>query len=263
MRTFLELARRSFQRQITYRAATLAGLATNLFFGLLRAAVMAALYKDRGSVAGISLQDAITYTGISQATIAYVSLFGWYDLMRSVYTGEVGAALLKPVSFFKFWLAQDFGRAIAQLLLRGLPLMIFYALYFDITYPGSATQWWSLAAALWMAWLVSFTYRFLVNLASFWTPNATGIGRIAFTLSWFFSGFLMPLDLFPEWFQRICYLTPFPSTIYTVVEAYLGLATGSEMLDALALQAAWAAVLALAGQLMLRAGVRRLTVQGG
>ena len=44
MRTFLALTRLAAQRQFTYRAAAMAGLATNFFFGLLRAAVMVALY---------------------------------------------------------------------------------------------------------------------------------------------------------------------------------------------------------------------------
>ena len=45
MRLFWEIAKLSFQRQIAYRAATLAGLVTNFFFGLLRAALMVALYR--------------------------------------------------------------------------------------------------------------------------------------------------------------------------------------------------------------------------
>ena len=44
MLKYLALTRLAIQRQIIYRAATLAGLATNLFFGLLRAAVMVALF---------------------------------------------------------------------------------------------------------------------------------------------------------------------------------------------------------------------------
>jgi hypothetical protein len=37
MRLFWEISKLAFQRQLTYRAATLAGLATNFFFGMLRA----------------------------------------------------------------------------------------------------------------------------------------------------------------------------------------------------------------------------------
>lgn len=263
MRLFLALTQRSFQHRLTYRSAALAGLATNLFFGLLRAAVMIALYENQPSVAGISIREAITYTAISQAVIAYLSLFGWYDLMHSVYTGEVATSLLKPAGLFTTWLALDSGRALAQLLLRGLPLILFYALIFDIAYPQGPGAWTNLVIALLLSGLVSFSFRFLVNLASFWTPNASGVGRFAFTLSWLFSGFLMPLDFFPAWFRQICDLTPFPSMIYTVVEAYLGLRQGAELFQALAVQAAWFLVLALAGQVVLRRGLRKLTIQGG
>jgi ABC-2 type transport system permease protein len=262
-RVFWEIVRRAIQRQVTYRAATLAGLATNFFFGLLRAAVLVALYGARQQVAGMSVQDAITYTGLTQAIIAYLSFFGWYDLAQSVYSGQVGADLLKPVNLFTFWMGQDLGRALVQMLLRGLPLMAFYALAFRIATPGSAGQWLALLAALGLSWLVSYSWRFLANLAAFWSPNASGIIRLVFTVSWFLSGFMMPLRFLPGWFQTVCYLTPFPATINTVVEVYLGLLHGPALLGALAWQAAWAAALIIGGQALLRAGVRRLVILGG
>ena len=141
MLLFWNLCRLSFQRQLTYRAANIAGLATNLFFGLLRAAVLVALYGARTEVTGITLQGAITYTGLTQAIIAYLSLFGWYDLMNSVTRGDIASDLLKPLNFFTFWLGQDLGRAAAALLLRGLPLMAAYALIFRISLPANPEQW--------------------------------------------------------------------------------------------------------------------------
>jgi ABC-2 type transport system permease protein len=263
MRLYWELTKRSFQQQITYRAATLAGLVTNFFFGLLRAAVLIALYNNRPQVEGLSLAGAITYTGLSQAVIGYLSLFGWYDLIESVHTGQVGSELLKPMNFFGFWLARDLGRAIVNLVMRGLPIMLVYALVFDITVPGGAGQWLAFLLALFLGWLVSFAWRYLINLSAFWVPNAVGIGRLAYTMSWFLSGFLMPLRFFPEWFQRICYLTPFPQAVNTVMEVYLGLVEGPDLIAALLGQALWAAGLILAGELALQAGVRRLVIQGG
>ncbi|MCB0189432.1 MAG: hypothetical protein KDE31_34410, partial [Caldilineaceae bacterium] len=59
------LTQRAFQRQLTYRTATIAGLITNFFFGLLRVAVMVALYGARTEVAGVDLTAAITYTGLA------------------------------------------------------------------------------------------------------------------------------------------------------------------------------------------------------
>jgi ABC-2 type transport system permease protein len=263
MRLFWELIRLSFQRQLTYRAAAMAGLLTNLFFGFLRAAVLIALYQQQPVVAGMSIEDAITYTALAQGTIAYLSIFGWSEVMRSVYTGEVATDLLKPMSYFNFWLAQDIGRAMSNLLLRGVTIVLIYALIFEITVPTGLSQWLALAVSLLLGLLVSFAFRFWINLAAFWTPNATGISRFAFGLISIMSGFVMPLRFFPDWFVTICELTPFPSMVNTPVEVYLGLLHGPALLQALLLQLLWFMILLAVGQVTLRRGVHHLVIQGG
>lgn len=263
MHTFLSLSRLAVQRQFTYRAAAMAGLATNFFFGLLRAAVMAALYGSQTQVNGLSLQEAITFTGLSQASIAFLSLFGWLEIVYSVNNGQIGADLLKPMSYFSFWMAQDLGRSLVNLLVRGLPIMLFYALVFEVTTPNTLIQWLALSLSIFLAWMTSFSWRFLINLSAFWSPNAIGFCRLFFALSWFLSGFFMPLRFFPEWFQRLCYLTPFPQMVYTPIEIYLGQLNQSQTLQALTSQASWIIVLIIIGQVALLAGVRRLVIQGG
>ena len=263
MRLFWELVKISLQRQLSYRAAALAGLATNFFFGMLRAAVLTALYGTRQEVAGISLEGAVTFTGLTQAVIAFLSLFSWYEVMYSVYSGDISSDLLKPMNFYGFWLAKDLGRAIAGLLMRGVPMMLAYALLFGITLPRDIVQWLALGLALALSWLTSFSWHFLLNLTAFWTPNALGIGRFGFSLTWFLSGFLMPLRLFPEWFVRLCYLTPFPHMVNTIVEVYLGVVSGPALVEALLGQLLWVLILVGAGQLVLRAGMRQLVIQGG
>ena len=50
-------------------------------------------------VAGYSAQDAVTFTGLAQALLAYVAIFSWWDMMQSIRLGEV---------------ASDFGKALAD-----------------------------------------------------------------------------------------------------------------------------------------------------
>lgn len=263
MRLFIELTKRSFQRQLTYRAATFAGLATNFFFGMLRVAVMIALYGTQGDVNGLSLRGAITFTGLTQALISFLSLFGWYDMMNSIYTGAVATDLLKPMGYFNFWLAQDLGRALAQLLMRSITIMFFYTILIGITFPHGIDQWTALIVTLILAWVISFAWRFLVNLSAFWTPDARAIGRFGFVLLYFVTGFLMPLRFFPDWFVRLCDYTPFPHMVNTVVEVYLGVLKGPQLAWELIIQAAWAVALVLVCQWILNIGVRRLVIQGG
>lgn len=263
MRLFWEIARRSFRRQMTYRAATIAGLITNFGFGWLRVSVLLALYDGRSVVEGLSQTDLYAYVALTQAVITYLALFGWYDLMESVHTGEIGADLLKPMGYFQFWLARDAGRAAVALLVRGVLIMFLFGLFFPITYPTELAHWFWLGTAVFLSWLVSFAFRFLTNLAGFWSPNARGIISTGFIFGWFFSGFLMPLRLLPEWVQTAASFTPFPYTLNTVVEVYLGLLQGPALYQALLMQLVWAVGLAILGQIVLKTAVRRLVILGG
>lgn len=263
MHLFWKLTKTSIQRYLTYRAATIAGLVTNIFFGIIRANILIALYDVQPSVAGISIQGAITFAALGQALIGYLSLFNWYDLMETVYTGDISSDLLKPMNYFNYWLAQDMGRAIVQLVLRGITLMIGFALIYDIQWPKNITNVIAFLVSIVFSWFLSFSWRFLVNLSSFWTSNARGILRFFFILSWFFSGFLMPLRFFPPWVTRISYFTPFPHTFNTVIEIYLGVITGPTILIALAQQLLWAIVLTILGQWVLQIGIKRLAILGG
>ena len=74
MRLFWEIARRSFRRQLTYRAATIAGLVTTFGFGWLRVSVLLALYGERTVVDGITVSGLYAYVALTQAVITYLSL---------------------------------------------------------------------------------------------------------------------------------------------------------------------------------------------
>ena len=260
---FWHLVKLSFKQQLAYRLALWAGLATNLFFGILRAVLLIALYGGRSDVNGLTMNGAVTYVGLTQAMIAYLTIFGSFDLMNSIITGAIGTDLLKPVSFFVYWVGRDFGKSLVNLLGRGVLFILVYSLFYPMVIPNRLEQWVYLVVSLILAWLVSFSWRFLVNLAAFWSPDSRGILRIGFTLSQFLSGFLMPLRLLPDWFTNLVRLTPFPSMVDTSVQIYLGTLTGSQMWDALLLQLFWFLALAGGSQLVLRAGVRRLVIQGG
>lgn len=257
------LVRLSFQRHLAYRTANLAGLATNLFFGVLRAYVLIALFGAQENVAGYSVRDAITYTGITQAMLSFLSAFGWWEIIRSVRSGQVGTDLARPVDYFWYWGAQDFGRGFAQLLMRGLPLIALYALAYRISLPPTSAHWLALPVALTLGLLISFCWRFLYNLAAFWTVDALGVGRLASTLTLFFAGFLMPIAFFPPWAEATMCLLPFASMVNTPVEVYLGVVQGPALARALLLQAAWALALVLTCRTLVTLALRRLVIQGG
>lgn len=251
---------------MAYRAATLAGIATNFFFGLLRAYVFSAVFEasGRAQIGGYSLQDAITYTVLTQALGTPIAILQWWwEVMWAIRSGEIVSDLTKPFNFYGFWLARDLGRAAFQFIFRGLPILLFFPLFFALKWPGSLEQWGLFLLSVGFAVLISFSWRFLVNLSAFWFLDAVGIGRFAWLTMTFFSGFLVPVAFFPDWLKVLVNLTPMPAMVNTPVEVYLGLVQGPALWEALGAQLLWCAGLAVLCEFLYRRGVQRLIVQGG
>ncbi len=264
MRLYLEIAKKSFQRQVAYRTATTAGLITNIFFGVLRASILIAVYQAQTrSVVNYSVRDAITYTGLTQAFIGAAALWGWYDLIRSIKSGEVATDLSRPYDYYNFWLAQDLGRSLFQLLTRGVVGMLFFIVFFGASLPTSLEQGALFAISTLLALLLSFSWRFLASAIGFWTVDAVGWMRLASLGILLPTGFVIPLAFMPPWLQIVCYLTPFPGFINTPIDLYLGRASGSVAAGLIALQVAWLVVLIAVGRFAAYAGRRKLTIQGG
>jgi len=260
---YLALIRLAFQRQLAYRTANLAGFATNAFFGAMRAYVIIALFGTHSAVAGYTVQAAVTYTGLTQLLLSYVAIFGWWDMMRTIRSGEVASDLSRPIDYFWYWGAQDCGRGVAQLFLRGAPIMMLYVLFYPVVWPPTLWHWLALPFSLALALLVSFAWRFIVSLAAFWVQDAVGIGRFAWTVAIFMSGFIMPLAFLPPWLITLMRLTPFPTFMNTPFEIYLGILNGPALLGALVEQGLWFVLLYSLAQVLLKLSVQKLIVQGG
>src|SRR5688572_11030379 len=114
MRLYWELAVRGFQRTAAYRTAAVSGAITNTFFGFLRAYVFIALFEARPDAGGYTLQDALTFTFLTQGMAALTEVFSWWRIAETVQTGQVATDLSRPFDYQYYWLAQDYGRALFQ-----------------------------------------------------------------------------------------------------------------------------------------------------
>ncbi len=262
---YFALFQKGFQRMLAYRAATIAGILTNFFFGLLRAYVFIGLYEasQQATIAGYSLKDALTYTALTQALLMAIYVWGWFDIIRVVRSGEITSELLKPYHFFGAWMARDLGRGIFHLLFRGAPILIFFPFFFELTWPASISHWALFLLSVLIAILISFTWRFLVNLLAFWFVDALGIARFAYLGMTFFSGFMVPIAYFPEYLKFVVNLTPMPSMVNTPVEIYLGVVQGLALWTALGIQLGWLLFMTFVCELVYRRGVQKVTIQGG
>ena len=106
LRFYVEVARTAFRRQLMYNWANLAGLLTNIVFGIIFSYVMIALFQVKHVAGGYDLRDALRYTWLVQSLVMIVLTFGWYDLMLTIRSGEVVSDLSKPCDFYWYWFSR-------------------------------------------------------------------------------------------------------------------------------------------------------------
>ena len=249
-----------YRRYASYRQATLAGLATNVVFGLLRAAVLTAVLAERGTVAGYDLAAAVTYVWLGQGLISVVMLWGDQELARRIRTGDVVVDLGRPWDLQAALLATDLGRAGHAVLMRLLPPAAFGALFFPFRWPERTGTWALFAASVVLAVVVCFGIRFLLNASAFWLLDVRGVIAMWGIAGGVLSGLVLPLAWFPAWAQAVLAWTPFPSIFQSPIDVFT---ERGDALGVVATQLAWAALLLLLGRVVLARGSRRLVVQGG
>jgi ABC-2 type transport system permease protein len=263
VRLYWELARRGYRRYAAYPAATVAGLFTNMVFGFMIAYILLGLYRHRTHVGGYSASDTLTYTWITQGMLAAVAVWGWYDLALRIRTGDIATDLTRPVDPLRAGLAFDYGRALYQILFRGIPPLIVGALVFDLTAPANPLVWIAFLFSVALAIGVSFGFRFLYNTSAFWLLHYRGAVVVSVLVASLFSGLYIPVVFFPDWLKAIAYATPFPAMLQIPVDVFVGRREGWGIVLALGLQAAWLGVLFALCRAAFARGTRRLVVQGG
>jgi viologen exporter family transport system permease protein len=263
LRFYFEVARTAYRRQLIYRWANLAGLLTNIFFGVILSYVMIALFQVRPVAAGYNMQDALRYIWLMQAMVMVVLTFGWYDLMLTIRSGEVVSDLSKPCDFYWYWFSREIGRSAYFLLFRGLPTYLAGMLLFSLGVPGDWRLWLAYAASLPLAAMIGIAYRFLFNIVAFWVLEARAVGGFATAIALFFAGSYVPLPFFPTWLRTIAICLPFNGLMNVPVQIFLGKLTGIALLSGLGLQVLWVILLTLGVRSLASVAARRVIVQGG
>jgi viologen exporter family transport system permease protein len=261
------VARRSFSRYSTYRVATMAGVFTNVVFGVISSYVYVTLWGQRPHLGGYDVVDAVTYTWIGQALLMPVAVWGGgfqEDFTERIRSGDIAIDLYRPTGLVPWWLASDLGRATFHFLARAAPMLVAGAVLFDIDIPTNPARWLAFAVAAYLAVFVSFGLRFLVSLTAFWLVDSRGSEGIAAVLGIFCSGLALPLVVFPSGLRFVLLHLPWCALVQTPADVWLGTSGGVVgTSQALGFELLWGAVLLFAAYGVLSSANRVVVVQGG
>ncbi len=261
---YLAFARKSFQKQMQYRVANLAGLITNFFFLLVYVFVYTAFYAVYTGPQPLNLDEVITYFVLCQSFFMLMPFWGARsEITNAIKDGSVALQLTKPVDFQTYWFTDEFGKACYYLLMRGLPTFLISILFFTVAIPQQPTVLIAFAVSMMLSILMSAAITITIFSSAFWTLDTTGISGISYSIIFLFSGMLVPIALWPEWLAHVARWLPFEGLIDVPFSIYLGKITGINIWIAISKQMAWNLFFIGLGRFLLSRGFSRLVIQGG
>jgi ABC-2 type transport system permease protein len=113
------------------------------------------------------------------------------------------------------------------------------------------------------AWLITFLAMAVIGALAFWVESSGSLFELWLGLFGVFSGYLVPLELFPRWLAEVARFLPFRYMLAFPVEMVVGLTPRGTALGELAIQWLFVVLLATAARLAWRAGLRRFAAFGG
>ena len=273
LRPYLATFSARFQLMLQYRAAALAGFATQCWWGGIKVMVYAAFFGAAGAAAHapISLSQAITYTWLSQGFLSLNPWSGDPDVAAKVRTGAVGYDRLRPVDAYGWW----YVNAAAWMTARAAPRA---ALMFGLTgviFPLAGLSAWAwsppaglAAAALFslsmvLVVLLSSSIVMLINICVAATLTDRGVNTMVAPVAILLTGNLIPLPLFPDWARTALFVQPFAGVVDIPFRIYFGQLAGPMAWAGIGLQVFWILALVGLGRLWMGGVMGRLQVQGG
>jgi ABC-2 type transport system permease protein len=228
--------------------------------------VMLALTSAIARDAPLGRFDAPTFTAYYLATLIVRQLTGaWvvWEMVMEIREGVLAQRMLRPIHPLLAYSADSLS-AIPMRAMISLPIAVILLLSAggtSVTHDPVRIALFVLAVA--GAWLLNFAVSATIGSLAFFVQSSLAVWELWLGCFMIFSGYLLPLELFPHWLERIARVLPFAYLQAMPVEILTGLHDRAASVRAVGVQLAWAAGALVLMQLAWRQGSKRFSAYGG
>lgn len=262
-RKYKGFAECAISAKLNYRGALLMNIVNSSVSLVASLFLWNVLFREQSVISGYTKDDMIVYLLIvflMQATLGNATE---WEIAGSVLDGSIIMDLVKPISFQTRCFFQTLGSSVTEGTIAALVSGTAAICLGSLEKYAEPRRCILLLASLLLAFSVKFCISYLAGLCCFFTSNGYGVIYMRQVITDIFSGALLPLSFYPQWFQKTANVLPFQSIMYTPTQIFLGRIEGAEAVNLLLLQLVWVIVLWVFGHFFFRFAIRKVTIQGG
>lgn len=246
---------------VAYVGNFLAGSMSIVLFMFIFAQLWRVAYGSTGSetIAGLTYSDVLWYLLLAEVIELSKPRLA-QGIAQTVRDGSIAYQLTKPYNFLVYQCSVGLGDSALKVVINAL---VGGAVIWSMAGPPPDPRWWPLVLLLVLgAWLIYFCFTALIGLAAFVTEEVRAFEWIYQKLIFILGGFLIPLDLYPEWLQPLAKSTPFAQAIYGPARFFVD-PSWARFGGAFLGQWLWLAVLLGLLAFCYRQSTQRLAINGG
>lgn len=214
--------------------------------------------------AGYSKTSLLSYILLTMMVQAIVFSSRTIDVSADISSGDLTNILLKPINYFKYYLAQDLGNKAMNFAFSVVEFSLFIYVFKP---PFFFQNNWSILLTFSLLMILSTLIYYFINLIlgflAFYNPENVWAPRFLFFMILdFLAGAIFPLDILPPVIFKGLMLTPFPYFLYFPIAVYLGKFQGASLLFYSSIGLFWLVFLGWVATRLWRLGLKAYEAWG-
>lgn len=259
--------RMRFIAGLQYRAAALAGIATQFAWGFLTILMYKAFYEVNPEAFPMKFEALSSYIWLQQAFLAmYMTWIMENEIFQAITDGGIAYEMCRPAELYYMWFFRSMANRLSRAVLRCMPILLVAAFLpepYGLNLPDSVHAGiWSLISAI-LGFLVVVAFCMLIYLSAFFTISVSGVRMLAISIVEFCAGLVIPIPFMPDGIKQIMELLPFASMQNVFLRVYSGDISGTQIYWRIFLQLFWLILILWTGKRITTVALKRVVVQGG
>lgn len=268
MRAYLHLFKLNLITHLQYRAEALAGLATQIFFGLVYIMVYHAFYTSNSNTqTPMNWQELVNYIWLMQAFFSMIYPY-LYDkeLLKMIKDGNLAYEIIKPQNIYLKFFVKSYSKRLANAMMRSVPIIILGLLLpypYHLSIPASFENLFIFMLALIIGSALLSALSTVIQMFTIYFLEEKGLITIYSVIADLFMGTIIPIPFLPVILKNIAdylpfkYISDFPFRIYSnniSISMGYSLILGSII---------WLIISLIIGNIFTKRILRKAVVQGG
>lgn len=263
MNKYFLVAKHTWDEMLTYRLNFSVWRIRQVFQFLAAYFLWTTIIPAGSGLTGYSHESILTYVFLTTFVGSFVFSSRSAGMGDEITNGNLSNFLLKPINYFRYWAARDFGdKAMNISWSIGELFILFIFLRPPFFWQRNVVAILLFVVTLGIAMMLYFFSQLLISTLAFWIYETWSLRFLFMILLNFLAGSVFPLNLFPKPIYAFLQFLPFPYLLYFPVKIYLGQESLTQSMLGIGIGCIWVFLLYLIVFGVWHKGIKAYTAVG-